>query len=217
MYRKRNNIGSFWPVPKKGTKYVAMSTHNQNESIPLVVIARDILKLVRNKKELKKILNQKDIMINQKEIREVNYPVSILDIITFKNMNKSYRAELSKKKKMIFLEVKDKEAYKKIYKINNKTVLNKNKIQLNLMHGRTIMSDQKAKTGDSAVINLKDNKLEKIIPLEKGRKVFVIFGKHAGFYGKIEEIVERGSKKVAKLSSENQRLNVWTKNLIAIE
>ena len=42
MYLKRNCIGKFWPVPRKGTKYQAVATHDKNESIPLIVVARDI-------------------------------------------------------------------------------------------------------------------------------------------------------------------------------
>ena len=55
MYLKRKNIGKFWPVPRKGTKYLAVPNHNNNEAISLVVVMRDVLKLVRNKKELKRL------------------------------------------------------------------------------------------------------------------------------------------------------------------
>ena len=57
MHIKRKNIGKFWPVPRKGTKYLAVPSHNNSESISLVVVIRDVLKLVRNKKELKRLLN----------------------------------------------------------------------------------------------------------------------------------------------------------------
>ena len=69
---KRQGIGKFWPIKRKGTAYLAVATHNQKESIPLVVVLRDVLKIVKNKKELKRALNDKQILINQKEIRETN-------------------------------------------------------------------------------------------------------------------------------------------------
>ena len=43
MYLKRHKIGKFWPVPRKGTKYLAVATHNKNDAIPLVVVVRDVL------------------------------------------------------------------------------------------------------------------------------------------------------------------------------
>ena len=98
-YIKRQKIGKFWPIPRKGTKYLAVSTHNKRSSIPLVVVMRDILELVRNSKELKKALNEKKVMINSKKIKEINYPVGLFDVISVNGKN--YRAVLSEKKKKI--------------------------------------------------------------------------------------------------------------------
>src|SRR3989344_4613496 len=100
MHLKRNKIGNFWPIPRKGNKYLAVASHNKNESIPLSVILRDILKLVKNKKELKRVLNEKQILINHKQIKETNYPVGLFDILTIGKKN--YKVVLSENKKMIF-------------------------------------------------------------------------------------------------------------------
>jgi len=217
MHIKRNNIGNFWPIPRKGTKYLAVPKHNKSESISLVVVIRDILKLVKNKKELKRLLNGKKVLVNQKIVRDTNYPIAIFDIINLPELKKNYKANLSKDKKMIFEEVNGKESETRVYKIINKQILPNKKIQLNLSNGRNIITNEKAKTGDSLMINLKDNKIEKILPLEKSREAFVVNGKHAGYFGKIEDIVERGGKTLVKISSEIGKINVWTKNIIIIK
>ena len=214
-YLKRNKIGNFWPIPRKGTKYLAVASHNQNESIPLSVILRDILKLVKNKKELKRVLNEKQIFINHRQIREVNYPVCLFDVLTVGK--KYYRAGLSENKKMIFQEIGDKDSEIKIYKVLDKKKLDKGKIQVNLMHGKNILSNEKIEVGDSVVLSLKDNKIIKKITLEKGRTAFAIKGKHAGKSGKILDIMERGDKKIAKIEYKGERINVWIKNVILIE
>ena len=214
---KRQGIGKFWPIPRKGTKYLAVSTHNQKESIPLVVVMRDILKFVRNKKELKRILNEKQVFINHKQIKETNYPVCLFDVISFPKIKKNYRASLSKNKKMILEEISDKDAETKVYKIINKKILPKGKLQLNLMQGKNIISDKKVNIGDSVVLNLKNDEIVKAIPLEKGRRVFALRGKHAGSSGKVVDIMERGGKKIAKILVDDKRINVWTKNIIAVE
>src|SRR3989344_5006984 len=116
MYVKRQNIGKFWPVARKGTKYLAVSTHNKNSSIPLVVVMRDILKLVRTKKELKNAINEKQIRINGKETRKINYPLSFFDVFSITNLKKNYRVSLDNKK-MIFEEIPDNEANKKTIKV----------------------------------------------------------------------------------------------------
>lgn len=214
-YLKRNKIGNFWPIPRKGTKYLAVASHNQNESIPLSVILRDILRLVKNKKELKRALNEKQVLINNKQIKETNYPVCLFDILTIGKKN--YKAILSENKKMIFREIENKDSETKIYKILNKKKLGEDKIQLNLTQGKNILSNEKIEVGDSVILNLKDNKIIKKIPLEKGRTAFAIKGKHAGKSGKILEIMKRGSKKIAKIEHKGERINVWIKNIILTE
>jgi len=216
-YFKRKKIGKFWSIPRKGTAYLATPSHNKTNSIPLVVIMREILGLVKNKKELKKSLNEKQIKINGKEIKETNYPVSLFDIITIIPMKKNYRAVLSENKKMIFDEVSDAEAKTKVFKVLDKKLLPGKKIQLNLMHGRNIIYDKKIAIGSSVIFDFVDNKIVEIIPLEKGKEVFVIEGKHSGIKGKIENIMERGNKKLAKISAKGDKINVWVKNIIAVK
>lgn len=217
MYLKRNKIGKFWPVPRKGTKYLAVPSHNKNESVPLIVVMRDILKLVKTKKELKKVLNEKKIQINYKEIREVNYPVCLFDIVSIPKIDKYYRVLLSKFKKITLEEISEKDAKTKVFKVINKKILLGKKIQLNLMHGINMISNEKVNTKDSIVLDLKEKKIVKIIPLEKGKNVFVIKGKHIGKKGKIEEIIKEGGKEIVKITFDNEKINVWTRNIILIE
>jgi len=217
MHLKRHNIGKFWPIARKGTKYLAVAKHNQNEAIPLVVAVRDVLKVVRNKRELKRLLNEKKVQINHKEIRETNYPVCLFDVISFPDSKKNYRTMLSKDKKMIFEEVHGKDSETKIFKVLDKKMLPGKIIQINLMHGKNIVSKEKMNIGDSVAFNLKENKLEKVIPMEKGREAFIMEGKHAGNSGNIEDIVERGGKQIAKIKSGKGKINVWLKNIITIK
>lgn len=217
MHLKRINSNKLWSIPRKGTKYVAVASHNNKDSVPLITVMRDILKIVKNQKELKKCLNEKAIQINFRNIIEPNYPVGLFDIVTLVHPKKNYKSILSANKKMIFEEIPENEAEKKIFKIIGKKILPGKKIQLNLSQGRNILSKEKAETGDSILLNLKDNKIIKIIPLEKGKEVFVIKGKHAGLKGKINDIVVRGGKKIAKIISDGEKLNVWVKNLVIIE
>jgi small subunit ribosomal protein S4e len=209
----RQNIGKFWPIPRKGTKYLAVASHNKKNSIPLVVIMREILGLVKTKKELQKAINEKMVKINGKEIRDVNYPMGLFDILSVGG--KDYQAGLSSNKKMVFEEVKG--IKNKVVKIRGKKIIGKDKIQLNLMDGCNILSKEKAKVGDSAVISF-EGKLEKVIPMEKGNVGFVIEGKHAGHKGKIDNIVERGGKSLAQIIDEDKnKVNVWVKNVIVMD
>lgn len=212
MHINRKNTGRFWPIPKKGTKYVAVSTHNRKSSMPLSVVMRDIFKLVKNVKELKKLLNEGKIKINGKEIREVKYPIGLFDILNFNTKN--YRSNFNGKK-TFFEEVKIEEAYTKIIKIIGKNKLKNNVIQFNLMDGRNIISNEKAEINDSILYDFNSKKIKKIIKMEKGGHGFVVKGKHSGEKGKILDIVNVGGKELAVID-DKKKITVWTKNIISI-
>ena len=205
-------MGKFWPVAKKGTKYVAKSSHNNSNSVPLAVLIRDVLKLVRTTKELKKVLNEKQIKVSGKEIRDTNYPIGLFDMITAGD--KTFRVILGENKKFKMEESKDDGT--KVIKIVGKKNLGKKGIQFNLMDGRNVLSNEKANVGDSVIYNYNDAKISKIIKMDKGSEGFVIKGKHAGVKGKIVNIVEQGGKKIAVISDDKEKINVWIKNVIAM-
>ena len=217
MHLTRKNIGNFWPIRRKGTKYIAVSTHDQSESIPLLVVMRDILHLVQNKKELKKLIFEKQIVINHKEIRETNFPLLLFDILSLPLMEKNYKAVLNEHKKMIFKEVNEKETEKKIFKVIGKKILAGNKVQVNLLHGRNVFLNENVQVDDSVVYNLKKGAIEKVIKMEKGNHAYVLKGKHSGAEGKIEALIEHGGKKLVRIISSDKKINVWTKNVIVME
>lgn len=216
MHLKRSNAGNFWPIPRKGTKYLAMPMHNQRDSITLVLLIRDMLKLAKNSKEVKRAVNEKKIKINQKIVKEINYPICLFDIISLEDGKKNYRVTLSKYKKIILDEISEKEAETKIFKVLGKKILGNKVIQLNLMHGINIISKEKVDIGNSVVYNFKEKKITKVLPLEKGKEVFIMKGAHVGRTGKIDDIVTRGGKLIAKINSDKGKINVWIKNLIIV-
>jgi len=144
----RHNIGKFWPIPRKGSKYIAFSSHNAGEAMPLIVVMRDVLGFVKSKKELKKIMHEKQIKINGKEIRETNYPICLFDVLSLGGMKKNYVMVLNGKR-YGFEEVSDNDAGSRVYKVLDKKVLDKGVVQLNLMQGKNVLSKEKVGIGDN--------------------------------------------------------------------
>jgi len=85
MYLKRNKIPKTWPLKRKGTKYLVRTSHDLKNSIPLMIVLRDILKLTTTKKETKKILNLQKVKINNKLIKNEKFPLSIFDNLKLEN------------------------------------------------------------------------------------------------------------------------------------
>ena len=216
MHIKRKTLPKFWPVSKEGTKYVAVAKHDPYNSIPLIVLVRDVIKIVKNRKELKKILNNKSILVNDKLVKEPNYPLCLFDSLSFPTIKKHYRVIL-KDKKYSLEEIAEKEVPIRIYKVINKRKLNKNRLQINFNNGKNIISSEKIKVGDFASIDNSKNKILKIIPLERGVKVIVVKGKHLGQIGKIKSVETSGDNTVATISSHSEDIQVNVKNIFALE
>lgn len=206
MHMKRQKIEKSWPISRKGTKYVVISSHEKSKGIPILIIIRDIMKLAKNRKEVKKILNQKTVSLNGKTVIKDNLSVLPFDILKIRD--KKYEVVFSEKGKFSVKETRRDES---ILKVISKKILKGKKIQLNLIYGKNIISEENVPVGSSVVI--KDKKIIKIIPLEVGRDVAVISGKYKGREGEIKSI----NDKIATLSSNKEEINVPIKNIMAVK
>lgn len=214
-YLKRQKAPKSWPIPRKGTTYIVSPHSGIKKGLPLLILLRDILKIAKNKNEVKKAIKLKAIILNGKEVTEERSLVSLFDIVSIIPSNKYYRLILSEKGKFCLEEINENESAKKISKIIGKKVIKGNKMQINLMDGRNILSNTKIKVNDSAVVSFKENKIEKIIPLEEREKAFIFAGKHSGEKGIIKKIIPE--KKMAEVDVNGKEIKVLIKQLIVIE
>ena len=212
---KRQKIPRKWPIPRKGTKYVVRPNFNLKEGIPILIILRDVLKTVQNRKELKKAIYSKNILLNNKIITDEKDTALLFDTIMIVPSKEYYKIFLSKKGKFEIKEIKKAEANKKVSKIINKKILKGKKIQLNLSDGRNFISDIKCKVNDSVLINLEKRKIEKCLQLKEKAKVIILKGKHSGEIGTVDKIdSEEG---IAKIDVAGKKINVLIKQIMVVE
>ncbi|MEM4326096.1 MAG: 30S ribosomal protein S4e [Candidatus Pacearchaeota archaeon] len=215
MHIKRITIPKNWPVPRKGTKYIVRPLSNLKNGIPILIILRDILKIVRNRKEAKRAIHLREIILNGKVIKNEKQPVLLFDVIKIPKLNKIYRVSISKKGKFYLYEITEKESNIKISKIINKNTLKGGRTQLNLSDGTNFISDISCKTNDSVVVDIINKKIKECLPLKVNSKVFVFLGKYAGISGIIKKIYE--DKKMVEIESENNRINVLIEQLMVVK
>lgn len=187
MHKKRNEMPKNWPVARKGTKYFVVGNHSSNKGIPLVIILRDILGIVKTNRELRVMLHNKEIKINRRIRMSEKFPVTLFDVISIDKIGKHYRLNTTNKK-MKIEEITEKEAKSKIIKIAGKTIVSGGAVQMNLEDGTNLISKDKFSVGDSAILDIEKNKINSILPLKEGSKVFITSGKHSGKSGEIKEI-----------------------------
>jgi len=202
---KRLLAPEFWKLPKKVKKWVVSprpGPHPKFYCIPLQILVRDILKLVETGKEARTIIKKGEILVDGKPRKDHAYPVGLFDVISMPRTKQNYRV-VPDVKGLALVEIPEKEADKKICKIENKTILKKGKLQLNLHDGRNLLTDNKDyKTGDSILMELTSLKILQHLALEKGNIGIVSEGANVGNIGKIVDIVPGKMKEDVKIVCE---------------
>jgi len=209
---KRIAMPRSWPMPKTGTKYLVKARPGRkNEfSLPLLIVLRDLLDIVKTKSEAKKVLFMKEVSVNGKIVGDYKFPVSIFDIISIPKMKKSYKIIVKENGKLGIEETKDET---KLSKVIGKTILSGKKTQINLFDGNNMLSNDKIKINDSIVMSLKDKKIVKILPLKEKARVSIIGGKNIGKEGIIEKIEDNQ----VIVNIEKKDVNIRLNNILVIE
>jgi small subunit ribosomal protein S4e len=191
---KRLRIPSFWKIAKKHAKWAVKpraGPHKQFESIPLIVILRDILEIADKGKDASSIIKMGGVHVDGKPRKDPKYPAGIMDVVSIPKFKMHYRV-VPTTKGLELLDIDTKESKKKLCMIKNKSTVCGNKIQLNLHDSRNILvdpKDSKYKTGDSVLIELPSQKILDHVKLEKGALALISKGKNIGLVGKIEDMI----------------------------
>jgi len=214
-HMKRHKAPKRWPIHRKGTTFVVTPSFSPQRSVPMLIILRDMLKICQNRKETKRAINEKNILLNNKPARDERDSVLLFDTISIVPAKKNYRLSLALNGKYALEEISEKELNFKIAKIIDKKILKGKKVQLNLRDGKNFLSDVKCVIGDSAVIDFKDKKISKCLSLKDQAKIVVVEGKHAGKKGFIEKM--KPERKMAKLNVDGNEINVLIKQIMVVE
>jgi small subunit ribosomal protein S4e len=196
-HQKRVTVPRSWPIARKNHKWVAKASpgpHSSADSMPLVMVVRDMLKLADNSREAKRVLYEGKVLVDGKVVKDHKQPVGIFDIISIPALNQDYRM-LKDEKGMFFFKSIEAADRKKLVRVENKTSLKGNKQQLNFNDGSNRLEEGIYKPGDSLILSIPEKKIEDRIEFKEGNLAVVVGGKHSGQTGKIKAIqVVRSSR-----------------------
>src|SRR3989344_5977334 len=192
---KRINMPWFWQVERKRKTFIARpmpGPHKLAECITVDFLLREFLDCAKIKKEVKHIVHNKKVLIDKRAVKDIRFPVGLMDIVDVPGMNEYYRVMLNEEGKLKLAKIKKEDSNAKLCKIINKTALKKNKLQLNLIDGRNVIVDKDGyKVGDTVAVDLATNKIKKHLKLESGAVVLLMGGKHIGKIGVVSGIAEQ--------------------------
>ena len=195
---KRMAAPSSWAIPRKTSHWVTKpraGPHGTSESMPLLAVVRDMLKLCDNSREARFIIGSRGIEVDGAIVTDYKYPVGLMDVVTVLKTKQSYRMLIDYKAKLQLLPIEEEEKGWKLARIDNKTSVKKGKVQLNLHDGRNLLlpKDQ-YKTGDVLKIEVPSQKILKSFKLDKGSVALLTGGSHPGSVQTIEAYqISRGS------------------------
>ncbi len=208
MHQTRAQVSKKIPLARKGSKYVARPLMDLENSIPVVIAVRDMLKLARTAKEVRKMIIQKSLKINGKEVKDYRDSIRLFNLF---EADKSYILNLNLQGRFMLEETKQTE---RPCKVIGKRILAGKKLQLNLHDGTNVLTtDQKIKTQDTVYLDI-ENKIKGHIELGHGKECLIIKGKLLGHKGKIDKV--EGNKVHVKIKELDLETSLNKEGVIAI-
>ena len=187
---KRQLAPTFWAIRRKESRFVLRvkpGPHPKQMAYPLGMVLRDVLKVASTMHEANRILNAGKVKVDGIVRRDSNLALGLMDVIEL-TTGQAYRMVPKNSALLNSIAIEDSEKGVKLVKVTSKTTIKGNKIQYGFHDGKTLISDQKLKVGDTCVIDLPKVQVKNHIAFEKGSTVLIVTGENAGTVGMVVDI-----------------------------
>ncbi len=189
---KRHFAPRSWKIKRKGIKFVTKPSpgpHRISMSMPLNIILRDVLGYAKSNREVKFILEKRNVTVDGIRRKDYRFPVGLFDVLSLNDIDEHFRIIIDQRGKINLIKIGGEEKNVKLCKITGKSAI-KDKIQLNLYDGKNIIvQENRYKVGDVVLLALgKKNEIKEHVGLAKNVLVYLTGGKHIGQIGKVQDI-----------------------------
>ena len=173
----------FWgatPLPGK---------HSRENSVALLTVLRDYLKLGDKEREITRMLNSGFVKIDGRTVKNRKAAVGFMDVISIVPIEKYYRLVYDSRGRLIVKEEEDKNSGIKPMRVMNKVTTKGGKTQIVFHDGQNIITeDSSISTGDVVLMSVPDKKVQHILKMQPGNKAFLTGGAHVGSTGTIKKV-----------------------------
>jgi small subunit ribosomal protein S4e len=187
---KRQLAPTFWTIKRKESQFVLRvrpGPHPMHRAYPLGMVLRDVLRMASTMHEAERILNAGKVKVDCVVRRDSNLAIGLMDIIELQT-GKAYRMVPKDSALLASIAIEDSEKEIKLVRVTSKTIIKGKRIQYGFHDGKTMISEQKFKVGDSCVIDMPKVQVKNHVAFEKGSTVLIITGENAGKIGQVEDI-----------------------------
>jgi len=187
---KRMFAPSHWMLEKIGGVFAprpSAGPHKLRECMPLIVLLRNRLKYALNYREVKMIVMQRLIKVDNKVRTDMFFPTGFMDVIQIEKTKENFRMLYNTKSKFCVHRISKEEAAYKLCKV--KRVFRGPKgIPYCVTHdGRTIKyPDPEIKVNDTIRLDTASGKILDFVKFEAGNLVMINGGNNMGRVGVIQ-------------------------------
>lgn len=194
--------------------------HHKERSVPLSFVLIALLKIAKNNRESKALINDGKVRIDGVIRKRPRFAVGLFDLVSVEGIKEVYQLVFDKKGRYVVKEVDAKDAKTKLCKVLRKRKVKDGKIRIGTHDGRVFEGNEmNYVVGDTVKVDLGNNKILERFEMKDGQKAYIIAGSHAGEEGIIKG-VNPGNIKVKPLVTVecNERaFKTVAKNLMVIE
>jgi small subunit ribosomal protein S4e len=189
-HQKRLSVPDSWPVERKTATFTVKADAGPHgeQGVPLLIVLRDVLGYVDNRKEARYALNQGTVLVNGESLDDEERPIGMFDIVEFEQRDEHYRVFPDEGGRLALSPIDADDADSKLGKIVGKGQVPGGNTQLALHDGHTLEVDDGEYAGGDSIVIDHDDEILAHFPYEEGALVTAVRGQHAGEIGDIEEI-----------------------------
>jgi small subunit ribosomal protein S4e len=196
---KRRAAPRAWTIPRKGSKWVKRpgpGPHAQDQSIPLLLVLRDIRHIAATAREARILLRAGSVRVDGKVAKDLDRGLGLMDTFSLaKPLDAHYRVVKDRHGKLVLVTIPSAEATVKIGRVRYKHAVPKGKVEVTLHDGRNLLvpSDSAYRVGDSLKIEVPSQKVVEHLPLAAGALAYIAGGSHVGELARVEKVEVRNS------------------------
>jgi small subunit ribosomal protein S4e len=196
---KRRAAPRAWTIPRKGTKWVKRpgpGPHAQDQSIPLLLVLRDIRHIVESAREARILVRSGAVRVDGKVAKDLDRGLGLMDTISLAApLNAHYRVLRDRRGKLVLVSIPSTEATVKIGRVRFKHAVPKGRVEVTLHDGRNLLvpSDSPYRVGDSLKLEVPAQKVVDHLPLAPGSLAYVAGGSHVGELARVDRVEVRNS------------------------
>lgn len=172
--------GTFAPKPVSGP-------HRFKECIPLCLLLVK-LNYAQTKKEIKYIVRNSMIKVNNKTRTEKNYPVGLFDVISIEKTNEHFRLLYNINKRFYLHKINETESKIRLCKVVKKQIDNEVPFCYTNDGFSFRFLDPKISINDTLKIDIVNNKVIDYVKFEEGKLAIITKGNNLGCIGSIIRI-----------------------------